>query len=144
MTGEQLLATMENAVSRVPALDGRFPQVAGMYLEYDASQPPIEGQVAVSVPSRVRTLEITRADGSLDVLVQGGMAMGDLSRTFVLATNDFLSTGGDGYASLAAATKLITTEIGEQQILEQYIGMELGGEVDLPDPSPSPRVVRLD
>ena len=38
LTGAELLAVMENAVSRVPALDGRFPQVAGMYVEYDAAK----------------------------------------------------------------------------------------------------------
>ena len=69
---------------------------------------------------------------------------GDLSRTFVLATNDFLSTGGDGYAAFAVATKLATTDIGEQQILEQYIQEALGGVVDLPDPPADPRVTRVD
>jgi 2',3'-cyclic-nucleotide 2'-phosphodiesterase (5'-nucleotidase family) len=108
LTGDQLIAAMENAVSRVPALDGRFPQVAGMFLEYDASQAPIEGQASVTVPSRIQTLEITSPDGStvVDVLVQGGIAQGDLSRTFVLATNSFLTTGGDGYAAFADAAEL--------------------------------------
>lgn len=144
LTGDQMIATIENAVSRVPALDGRFPQVAGMFLEYDALQPGIEGQSSVTTPSRIRTLVITRHDGSEDVLVDNFVARGDLNRTFVLATNDFLSTGGDGYAALSVAPKLEVTTIGEQEIMESYIGDFLGDSVDLPEPLAGPRVIRLD
>jgi 2',3'-cyclic-nucleotide 2'-phosphodiesterase (5'-nucleotidase family) len=145
LTGAQLLATMENSVSRVPALDGRFPQIAGMQLEYDASFPGVEAQEEVTEASRVRNLTITRADGTVVRLVNDGVVdAGLLSETFVMATNDFLSTGGDGYASLAAADKLEVTSIGEQKILETYITDALGGTVDVPEPLADPRVVRLD
>lgn len=145
LTGRQLLATMENSVSRVPALDGRFPQIAGMTLEYDASFPGIQGQEELTEASRVRNLSITKADGTVVNLVTGGAVdAGLLGETFVLATNDFLSTGGDGYAALAVADKLEVTSIGEQLILETYIVDELGGEVDLPEPLAGSRVVRLD
>jgi 2',3'-cyclic-nucleotide 2'-phosphodiesterase (5'-nucleotidase family) len=143
MSGDQLLAAMENSVSRFPAADGRFPQVAGMFLEYDSSKPGLQGLASVAVPSRVKTLRITRFDGSIDVLVDDFVAQGDLTRTFVMATNDFLSTGGDGYAALAAATKLATTAIGEQKILEDYIRTALGGTVDLVEPLAAPRIVRV-
>lgn len=144
LTAEQLLATMENSVSRVPALDGRFPQVAGMFMEFDASKAPLEGLTSVTTPSRVKTLIIERADGSMDTLVDNFVAQGDLFRTFVLATNSFLTTGGDGYASLAASTRLAETSIGEQQILENYIIEELGASVVIADPVETSRVVRLD
>lgn len=144
LTGEQLIAAMENAVSRVPALDGRFPQIAGMTLAYDASQPALEGLAAVTTPSRVQSLVVTRADGTTDVLVAAGVAQGDLSRTFVMATNSFLVTGGDGYTALAAGTPILTTTTGEQQILADYIAGPLAGVVNEPDPSIAPRVVRLD
>jgi 2',3'-cyclic-nucleotide 2'-phosphodiesterase (5'-nucleotidase family) len=148
MTGDQLLAAMENAVSRVPALDGRFPHIAGMTLEYDASEEGIQGsadQTSLTTPSRIKRLVVTRNDGSIDVLVDGGAAQGDLTaRSFVLATNSFLVTGGDGYFAFGAAELLTQTEIGEQRILEEYIVDGLGGTVDLLDPSPEPRVVRQD
>ena len=44
LTAAELIACMENAVSRVPALDGRFPHLAGMRIEYDPSQPGIQNQ----------------------------------------------------------------------------------------------------
>ncbi len=145
MDGEQLLAAMENSISRVPSADGRFPQIAGMTMEYDASRPGIQGQARISEASRIKTLIVTRPNGTTETLVSNFVATSDLaSRTFVMATNDFLSTGGDGYAALAASTKLRTTDIGEQLILEQYIKEALGGVVDVADPTVDPRVVRLD
>lgn len=145
MTGDQVLAAMENSVSRVPALDGRFPQVAGVQMDYDASQPPLEGLASVSVPSRVRNLAITRSDGTVVDLVSNGVAnAAALTDTFQLATNSFTATGGDGFAAFAAASVVGATTAGEQAILEAYIADELGGTVDLSEPLAAPRVVRLD
>jgi len=144
MTGAQVLAAMENAVSRVPALDGHFPQVAGVQMAYDASQAPREGLAELTVPSRVRDLTITRSDGTVvDLVVNGVADAAALADTFVLATNSFTATGGDGFAAFAAATVLGATATGEQAILEDYIGDALGGSVDLPEPLADPRVVRL-
>ena len=140
LTAAGLLATMENAVSRAPNTDGRFPQVAGMTLVYDLAQPGVEGGVTSETPSRVVSLVVTKADGTKDVVVSNGAFMGDASRTFVMATNSFLITGGDGYASLAASNQIGETDIGEQQILEDYIVTVLGGSVDIPEPPASPRV----
>jgi len=147
LTGDQLLATMENAVSRVPALDGRFPQIAGMTLAYDASNEGISDQTSLEEPSRVQSLVIRRADGTEDALVEDGAVQGDLSRTFTVATNSFLLTGGDGYNALAAAAEEVgaaETELGERQILIDYIQTGLGGQVSIPSPPDDPRVVRLD
>lgn len=147
LTATELLATMENAVSRVPDADGRFPQIAGMYLEYDASNEGISDQESLDTPSRVVTLIVTRVDGSEDVVVEGGEFQGDPERMFSLVTNSFLVTGGDGYNSFAAAAEARGVEdpgIGERQILVDYIVDALGGEVSLSDPTPEPNVVRLD
>ena len=143
LTTGQLIAAMENSVSRVPALDGRFPQLAGMTLEYDASRPGLQAEVSVTQPSRVRRLVVTRSDGSTDVVVDGFVAQGDLSRTFVLATNSFQATGGDGYAAFPAGEQLAITQIGEQLLLEAYIqdSEGLGGVIDVADPPENPRVV---
>jgi hypothetical protein len=58
----------------------------------------------------------------------------------VLATNSFLTTGGDGYAAFAAASELAITAVGEQEILERYITEALDGFVDEIDPPIDPRV----
>ncbi len=144
LTGRQMIAAMENSVSRIPSADGRFPHIAGMEMDVDASMPGLQGEEELNVASRVRRLVIRRFDGSLDVLILNGMPQGDLDRTFVMATNDFLSTGGDGYAAFAVAEKLAVTEIGEQQILADYISEELEGSVDVLDPPQPSRFNRLD
>lgn len=140
LTGEQLLAAMENAVSRVPAADGRFPQVANMNLIYDETRPGVSAMETLSEPSRIEFLSITKADGTVDELVVDFAAQGDLSRTFTMATNSFLLTGGDGYAALTVSTELGETDIGEQQILEEFIVNSEGGTIDVVDPPPDPRV----
>ena len=141
LTGAELLAVMENAVSRVPAVDGRFPQVAGMYVEYDATKEGVSDQLNLDTPSRIKTLVITRIDGAEDVLVQEYALQGDPTRTFGLATNDFMLTGGDGYQALKAAAEARGAErpdLGERQVLIDYIQSELSGAVELPEPLDAP------
>jgi len=138
LTGDQMIATMENSVSRNPAADGRFPQIAGMAIEFDPSRPGVEGLESLDTPSRVRRLVIGD-----DVLIDNFTAQGDLSRTFILATNSFTATGGDGYAAFPVSEELAQTDIGEQQILEEYIVEALGGVVSIEDPPPNSRVLNL-
>jgi 2',3'-cyclic-nucleotide 2'-phosphodiesterase (5'-nucleotidase family) len=146
LTGSELLAVMENGFSRVPALDGRFPQVAGMYVEYNPEREGISDQLTLDTPSRVKTLVVTRADGTEDTLIDEYAVVGDPNRAFVLATNDFLLTGGDGYRALADASETRGAErpaLGERQVLIDYIAEELGGVVGLPEPLTDPRVVAV-
>lgn len=147
LSAGEMIATFENAVSRYPASDGRFPQVAGAYLEFAPSREGISDQASMDTPSRLKTLIIRRADGTEDALVEDFTAIGDLDRTFRLVTNSFLLTGGDGYQSLLSASEARGFEdpgMGERQILEDYIFEELGGDVNLPVEIDNPRVVIVD
>jgi 2',3'-cyclic-nucleotide 2'-phosphodiesterase (5'-nucleotidase family) len=140
LTAAQLIAAVENGVSRVQFADGRFPHIAGMTMEYDPTKPGVEGMASLNTPSRVKNLIVSKFDGSMDTVIADFVAQGDLSRIFTMATNSFLLTGGDGYVSFSAANTLGETDIGEQLIFENYIVDELGGEVDVEDPPLSPRV----
>jgi 2',3'-cyclic-nucleotide 2'-phosphodiesterase (5'-nucleotidase family) len=138
LTAAQLLAAIENAYSRYPSADGRFAQLAGLQVTFDPSKPGLEGQTSTTTPSRVIEMVQVAFDGDvIDTIVSAGVLQGDPTRTFILATNNFLTTGGDGYTSLAAASQLATTTLGEQQILKDFISSFLGGSVDIPDP-PTP------
>jgi 2',3'-cyclic-nucleotide 2'-phosphodiesterase (5'-nucleotidase family) len=143
LTATQLLAAMENAISRYPAADGRFPHVAGMTLVFDASRAGISNQETLDTPSRLQSLVVTKATGEIDVIVDNFNFVANPSATYVMATNSFLLTGGDGYAAFAAGNALGETDIGEQQILEDYIIDFLGGTVDAVDPPPNPRVAPI-
>ncbi|MFV2038149.1 MAG: bifunctional UDP-sugar hydrolase/5'-nucleotidase, partial [Paracoccaceae bacterium] len=90
LTGAQILAAIENGVSRVETGSGRFPQVSGMAYVYDPSAP---------AGSRVASLTV------------GGAAI-DLNAVYKLATNDFVLAGGDGYSSLGGGNVLINAGNG--------------------------------
>ncbi|MCY4146974.1 MAG: 5'-nucleotidase C-terminal domain-containing protein [Chloroflexi bacterium] len=92
LTGADVLAALENGVSRVEVADngqplvdgasGRFPQVAGMRFTFDATQ---------EAGSRIVSAEVI-SDGEYSPL--------DPDAVYRIATNDFMRSGGDGYAIL--------------------------------------------
>lgn len=85
LTGADIVSALENGFSAVEEGAGRFPQVSGMTVTVDLSRP---------AGARVQSVKI-------------GEANLDPSATYTLATNDFMARGGDGYAVLAGAKRLI-------------------------------------
>ena len=77
VSGESLKLLIENGVSKVPRLEGRFPMVSGMSFKYDSSKP--EGE-------RVNIEDITIKGEKLDP-----------KGTYTISTIYFLSLGKDGY-----------------------------------------------
>jgi 5'-nucleotidase len=75
VTGDVLLAALENGVSQIEEGAGRFPQVAGMTYTFDAAAP---------AGSRVS-----------DVMV-GGAPL-DPAATYGVVSNNYVRNGGDGY-----------------------------------------------
>ena len=104
VTGAELLAALENGVSQVSSQAGRFPQVAGMTFEFDPGKP---------VGRRVSKVTV------------GGAAL-DPSKTYRLATNDYLARGGDGYDMLKAAKEAPDFDEGRPltQILIDYLSAQ--------------------
>lgn len=85
LKGADLLAALENGVSRVEDTAGRFPHVAGMTVKYD------------------RKME----QGKRVTEVMVGGAMLDPNKVYTLATNDYIANGGDGYAALKNGEQVI-------------------------------------
>ncbi|MDF2680060.1 MAG: multifunctional 2,3-cyclic-nucleotide 2-phosphodiesterase/5-nucleotidase/3-nucleotidase [Brevibacillus sp.] len=77
VTGEELKKALENGVSQVETGAGRFPQISGMSFTYNPTKPAFE-----------RVIEVKVGDKPLD-----------LTKTYKVATIDFLAAGGDGYES---------------------------------------------
>jgi 2',3'-cyclic-nucleotide 2'-phosphodiesterase (5'-nucleotidase family)/predicted AlkP superfamily phosphohydrolase/phosphomutase len=104
--GALLKAFLENGVSTMPSIQGRFPQVSGLCFTYDISAP---------AGSRVVSAVRQAADGSCT-----GPAV-DLTSasSYKLAINDFMASGGDGYP---VVTPLITTQDFMDAVLANYIG----------------------
>ena len=88
LTGADLLAALENGVSRAESPDnagtGRFPQVSGMRYSWDATKP---------VGERIVSAEVQNDDGSYSPLVPAAV--------YHVATLTFLRQGGDDYAIFA-------------------------------------------
>jgi 2',3'-cyclic-nucleotide 2'-phosphodiesterase (5'-nucleotidase family) len=82
----QLKVLLENAVSNVERVDGRFAHVAGMTYEWNST----------GVPNTDRVRKITVGGVVVyDATLPGGFP--DPAATFDVATIDFLARGGDGY-----------------------------------------------
>jgi 5'-nucleotidase/UDP-sugar diphosphatase len=84
-TGAEIRAAIENGLSQLPNAGGRFPQVSGMTIEATLKRPP---------GSRVVSIRV------------GGEPLDD-KRIYTVATNDFLSRGGDGYTMFADNSRLL-------------------------------------
>lgn len=88
LTGAEVLAALENGVSRVEDVSGRFPQISGLMVEAD----------------------LTREAGDRITSVMVGDAPLDESATYTVATNDFMGRGGDGYTMFAEAPRIVREE----------------------------------
>ena len=84
--GSGVIAALENGVSQVEEVKGRFPQVAGINFTWDANIAPNEGRI----------VEVLVADGD-------GWAPIDLDKIYGVVTNNYVRGGGDGY-------KIFTTD----------------------------------
>ncbi|SDZ10801.1 2',3'-cyclic-nucleotide 2'-phosphodiesterase / 3'-nucleotidase / 5'-nucleotidase [Evansella caseinilytica] len=85
LTGEEVLAALENSVSQVEDGHGKFLQVAGLHFAYDRSKSP--GQ-------RVTDVQV-KTDSGFEPL--------DPEKMYKAATNAFAADGGDGFESFRQA-----------------------------------------
>lgn len=85
MSGAAIVAALENGVSQVEGLSGRFPQVSGIAFTWSRSRPPGSRIVSVTV---------------------GGRPL-DPAALYTVATNDFMRRGGDGYTMIKEAEVII-------------------------------------
>ncbi|MDH3755421.1 MAG: 5'-nucleotidase C-terminal domain-containing protein [Acidimicrobiia bacterium] len=107
---------MENAVSRVEFTDGRFAQIAGFSMIYDAG-----------APAGSRVLSIVLDDGT--PIVTGGAVVAGAD--VAIATINFLANGGDQYPFNDAPFTLMG--LTYQQALADYIETDLGGVISAAD-----------
>ncbi len=93
VTGAIILEALEYGTSSYPDASGKFPHVGGMTFSIDLSKP---------VGNRI-----------VNLLVNGEPI--DLEDTYILATNDFMAAGGDGY------TMLMTETVNEYKALDESV-----------------------
>jgi len=96
---------LENGVSRMPAVDGRFPQVSGLCFTYN---------IAAAAGSRVTGAVRQAADGTCT----GAPVDLSATTTYTILENDFMGNGGDGYPNFAS--RMTTLDIMDQ-VAANYI-----------------------
>ena len=112
ITGADLKAMLEWSVSDYPAAKGAFLQVSGLEFSFDPAK---------EAGSKV-----------VEILV-GGEAF-DEAKEYTVAINDFMSTGGDGYAMLADYDVLAIYGTYEEIIIDYLVangtaGSEVSGRI---------------
>jgi 5'-nucleotidase len=107
ISGAQLWAALENAVSRIsPATglgtDGRFAQISGFRFTFDSTRP-----------AGSRVLTVVETDGT--------PIPNTASSTYTIALPDFVNTGGDGYTMFAdghGATRELMADVLRDYIIQ--------------------------
>lgn len=104
ITGQGIIDALENGVSQVEEVKGRFPQVAGLSFVWDPAVAPGEGRIR-------------------EVLVDGQPI--DPDATYGVVTNNFVRNGGDGY-SVFATEAVDPYDYGPDlaDVLAEYIGAQ--------------------
>ncbi|MEM9434431.1 MAG: 5'-nucleotidase C-terminal domain-containing protein [Pseudomonadota bacterium] len=111
VSGADVKAALENGVSAIEDGGGRYPHVSGMTFSFNP---------ALDAGSRV-----------LDVKVAGAAL--DEGATYLLATNDFMGDGGDGYAMFAGKPSIIEENAAELMAAQVMRAFETGTAVPVLD-----------
>ncbi|ESX23815.1 5'-nucleotidase C-terminal domain-containing protein [Mesorhizobium sp. C416B] len=105
ISGKDLVAGLENGVSQVEDGGGRFPQVAGLKYSFDKSVAPNAGRVK-----------------SVEVMQNGAWAPINPDKDYLVATNNYVRQGGDGYKVFAEKAKnAYDYGPGLEQVVADYL-----------------------
>jgi 2',3'-cyclic-nucleotide 2'-phosphodiesterase (5'-nucleotidase family) len=107
ITGAELKAFLENGVSAMPAVNGKFPQVSGLCFTYDIAAP---------ANSRVTGAVRANPDGTCTATPVDLTA----ASSYRIAENDFMASGGDGYPVTNTKPSYATQDIMDQ-VLADYV-----------------------
>ncbi len=103
INGAELKTMLENGVSRMPAADGRFPQVSGLCFTYNINAP---------AGSRVLAVVRQNPDGTCSATPVDLTA----ASSYTLATNDFTASGGDFYPNFSG--RFVTRELMDEVVAD--------------------------
>lgn len=137
LTGAQLLEALEASTFQTPKALGGFPQVAGITFTVDTSKPYENG---AQYPSSV--FYAPAKPGTRVTIKDVGGRGFSTSDTYSIATNDFVSAGGDAYAVIAQAVAEngLTGGDSDYEALAGYLSGPLAGEVGEAYAAPQGRI----
>ncbi|MEA2053199.1 MAG: 5'-nucleotidase C-terminal domain-containing protein [Euryarchaeota archaeon] len=103
LSGEQISAALENGVSKIEEVSGRFPQIAGLRYTWDPSK---------KLEERIISVEVKTTEGYQPI---------DPLASYRIVTNNFLYSGGDGYTMFQNGTDLVLLGFVDYEVLREYI-----------------------
>jgi 2',3'-cyclic-nucleotide 2'-phosphodiesterase/3'-nucleotidase/5'-nucleotidase len=103
LTGKQIIDALENSVSQVEEVKGRFLQVAGLRFTWNPDNPPGErvGKVEIGTPDNYEPIEP--------------------ESTYCVATTDYIIQGGDDYTVMNDGTNKENLGFMLYEVLAEYI-----------------------
>ncbi|MEM1376655.1 MAG: 5'-nucleotidase C-terminal domain-containing protein [Pseudomonadota bacterium] len=105
LSGADIVAALENGVSRLEDGAGRFAQVSGLTYMFDAE---------AEAGSRVSGVMVVDADGTASPI--------DMDATYGVVSNNFMRKGGDGYGMFASnAMNAYDFGPGLEQVVADYL-----------------------
>jgi 5'-nucleotidase len=105
ISGKDLVASLEGGVSEIEEVKGKFPQVAGLKYSFDKSVAPNAGRIK-----------------SVEVMENGAWVPIDPNKDYLVATNNYVRQGGDGYKLFASNAKnAYDYGPGLEQVVADYL-----------------------
>lgn len=109
ITGQTLIDALENGVSQVEEVKGRFPQISGMKFTWDSTVAPGEGRIQ-----------------DVMVMKDGAFVPVDPSATYGIVSNNFIRAGGDGYRMFREAMNAYDFGPDLADVLAEYVSANPG------------------
>ncbi|MDV7145697.1 bifunctional metallophosphatase/5'-nucleotidase [Tropicimonas sp. TH_r6] len=107
ISGQVVIDALENGVSQVEEVKGRFPQVAGLKFTWDPSVAPNEGRIQ-------------------EVMVMEGDAWApiDPAKSYMAVSNNYVRGGGDGYKMFVDAANAYDFGPDLADVTAEYLAKE--------------------
>jgi len=121
ISGQQLLGALENGVSRVEGVQGRFLQVAGMRFKWDGSALP---------GKRIVSADVNTLDGYKPV---------EADKAYRVVTLDYVASGGDGFTDIKSAANQVNLAFPLTDVVSEYLNQH-----SPVNPQVEGRIIRID
>ncbi len=107
VSGQTIIDALENGVSQVEEVKGRFPQVAGLKFVWDPSVAPNEG--------RIQEVMVDMGDGFTSI---------DPAKMYGVVSNNFVRNGGDGFKMFLDAENVYDFGPDVADVLAEYMAAQ--------------------
>ena len=128
-----------DANGNITGLDGRFPQISGMRIEIDPTKPAFDPEnPTAGTGERVTAIYLVDENGKETLLDRK-----DTKTEIVLASNDFVIAGGDGYTALSDLKHIAEGEVLDVVLADYitYLTDQNGGSFEYKMPGNRTQVV---